>query len=271
MFFSKHGLATAAARHVPWRKWRHWFELLRELIVRDMKVMYKRTVFGIAWSLILPLIQLAIFYFLFRVVFSLSIRNYSLFTFCGILAWNWFSTSINQGVGVILGSRELLRQPGFPMPILPVVALSVNLINFLTAMLLLLFVLVLTGKAPTANALALPLVMVVQFAFTLGLIYFLAALNVIFRDTQQIIGVLLQLAFFMTPIFYDVATVPERFRSLYLLNPMARIVTAYRSLLMHGDPPDWLPLAAIGILSLGLVVMSLKFFEKTSYRFVEEL
>jgi lipopolysaccharide transport system permease protein len=249
----------------------HTIDLLRELLIRDIKVKYKRSVLGVAWSLVTPILQLFIFYFLFHLVFSVNIPRFSLFTFCGILAWTWFQSSLIHGMGVIVGSRELLRQPGFPAAILPVVAVGADLVTFLVSLFILTIVLGLAGTPPQAGILALPLVITVQFVLTLSLTYFLAACNVIFRDTQHIVGVLLQLYFFMTPIFYDVASIPERFRTLYLLNPMARILGAYRTSLMEGRAPEWLPLLTIGLLSAGFAGLSLRFFRRTSYRFVEEL
>lgn len=249
----------------------HGMDLLRELLIRDIKVKYKRSVLGIAWSLVTPILQLFVFYFLFCLVFSVKIPRFSLFTFCGILAWTWFQSSIIHGVGVIVGSRELLRQPGFPAAILPVLAVGANLVNFLISLVVLMIVLVLSGTPLKAGIYALPFVVAVQFVLTLSLTYFLAACNVIFRDMQHIVGVLLQLYFFMTPVFYDVASIPERYRTLYMLNPMARILGAYRTSLMEGRAPEWLPLLIIGVLCAVFVGLSLKFFRKTSYRFVEEL
>jgi lipopolysaccharide transport system permease protein len=266
-----YSLLKTMATRLRWPKPWHTLDLLRELIIRDIKLMYNRSVLGIAWSLINPLLQLAIFTFLFRHVLSTRISRFSLFTFCGILAWTWFQTSLIRGAAVIVESRELLRQPGFPAAALPVVAVGTNFINFLISMSILMVVLLLEGTAPKAAFLAVPFIIAVQFVLTLSFVYFFAALNVIFRDTQHILGVLLQLYFFMTPIFYDVTSIPEHYRTLYMLNPLARLLGAYRTSLMLGEAPDWLPLLIIGLLSATLMTFSLSFFRRTSKRFVEEL
>jgi lipopolysaccharide transport system permease protein len=172
---------------------------------------------------------------------------------------------------VIIDSRELLRQPRFPVALLPVVALGSSSINFIISLIVVLLFLLLGGTVPGVSILMLPLVISVQFVLMLSIVYFLAAMNVIFRDTRHILPVVLQLCFFMTPIFYDITSVPERYRPFYLLNPMARLVGAYRTLLMQGNTPEWLPLFTIGMLSLGFMGLSHSFFRRTSYRFVEEL
>jgi lipopolysaccharide transport system permease protein len=214
---------------------------------------------------------LAIFYFLFQKVFSLSIQRYSLFTFCGVLAWNWFQNSLTQATSAIVASRELVRQPSFHPPILPLVTVATNCVNFLLALVVLLFVMVISGTPPRMEIIWLPLIVALQFILTAGGAYFLAAVNVIFRDTQHIVAVLLQLYFFVTPIFYDVGSVPAQYRSMYMLNPMVHIVGAYRALFIKGTPPEWLPLWIIGGISTVFFFISLRLFKNMSYRFVEEL
>ncbi len=246
-------------------------DLIRELIVRNIKLSYKDSALGILWSLINPLLQLFIFYFLFQKVFSLNIARYSLFAFSGILAWTWFQASLNQAVNVIRGSRELVKQPGFPTMVLPPPAVACNLINFLIAVLMLMLFLLLSGTVPGLSLIALPAVMAIQFVFMLSLAYLVAALNIIFLDTQYILSVALQLYFFLTPIFYDINSVPERYRGFYLLNPMTHLVGAYRNILMNDTFPPSIPLIVIVLFSLGFLWLSIRFFKKMSYRFVEEL
>ncbi len=247
------------------------FDLIRELIVRNIKLAYKDSALGIMWSLITPLLQLFIFYFLFQKVFSLNISRYSLFTFSGILAWTWFQASLNQAVQVVRGSRELVKQPNFPSIVLPAAAVGGNLINFLIAIIVLMGFLFLSGTVPGLSLIELPAVMAVQFFFTLSLSYLLAAMNIVFLDTQHILGVALQLYFFVTPIVYDVSSVPERYRSFYNMNPMTHLLGAYRNILMDDKFSPPIPLISILALSFCLLWGSMRFYRKMSYRFVEEL
>ncbi|TMA57854.1 MAG: ABC transporter permease, partial [Deltaproteobacteria bacterium] len=171
----------------------------------------------------------------------------------------------------ITGSRELIRCPGFPAAILPVVTVATNLIHFLLSFPVLLLFLLLNGTGLSLTILASPLVMVLQFILTLSLAYLVATANVIFRDTQHLLGVLLQLLFFLSPVFYDASTVPARYQSLYRLNPLVHLIDAYRAVLLRGTLPEGLPLLALGVVAVGLLYVGLKVFTQTSYRFVEEL
>ncbi|MBE9127583.1 MULTISPECIES: ABC transporter permease [unclassified Coleofasciculus] len=258
---------------VPLPKWRlpYLYDLLRELVSRDMKLLYKRSALGVAWTLINPLLQLAVFAFVFQLVLPVSISHYASFVFTGLLVWNWFQNSLFQATGVIIANRSLIRQPGFPNAILPVVITTTGLIHFLLALPVLIVFLLIDGIALKPVILFLPILQALQFAFTVSLAYVLAALNVTFRDTQHTLGVLLQLFFYLTPIFYDLQNVPTGYQSLYFLNPMVHIVTAYRDVLIQGTQPNWLALLIIGLMMAVLLPVGHYYFQRQSDRFVEEL
>ncbi|MFN7141101.1 MAG: ABC transporter permease [Limisphaerales bacterium] len=246
-------------------------DLLHSLVLRDMKAQYKSSILGILWSLINPMLQLMVFSFLFKVVLPLGIDNYAAFAFSGMLAWSWFQLSMLQATSAITSQRELIRRPGFPAPILPAITVTTNLINMLLALPLLLAFILITGGELKSTMLFLPLLMMLQFVFTLSLAYLTATANVLFRDIQHLMGVCLQLLFYFTPVFYSASRVPERYRYLYELNPMVHLVTAYRDLLLFGQMPN---LQSLGYLALGstvMLVVGYKFFVRMRDRFVEEL
>jgi len=246
-------------------------DLLREMVVRDMKLRYKRSVLGILWSLLNPLFQMVVFTFLSRRVLSLDIPNYPSFVFTGLLAWNWFQTTVTLATGAITSNRELIRRPGFPVAILPVVTVTTNLIHFVLALPVLLVFLVLSGGRLSVTILALPLVILLQFVLILGLGYLVATLQVTFRDTQHILGVFFMLLFYLTPVFYDASIVPGRFQTLYQLNPILHLISAYRAILIQGNLPDFGALLALGALGGLLLWLGHTVFRRASYRFVEEL
>jgi len=247
------------------------YDLLRELIIRDMKLRYKRSVLGILWSLLNPLFQMVVFTFLSRRVLSLDIPNYPSFVFTGLLAWNWFQTTVTLATGAITSNRELIRRPGFPVAILPVVTVTTNLIHFVLALPVLLVFLVLSGGTLSVTILALPLVILLQFVLSLGLGYLVATLQVTFRDTQHILGVFFMLLFYLTPVFYDASIVSGRFQTLYQLNPILHLISAYRAILIQGNLPDFGALLALGALGGLLLWLGHTVFTRASYRFVEEL
>lgn len=249
----------------------HARDLLRELVGRDMKLRYKRSFLGIVWSLLNPLLQLLIYYFVFALLLPLNIPHYISFLFTGVLVWNWFHSSVVFATGAIVDNRDLIRRPGFPIAILPTVTVTSHLIHFLIAMpILLIFLIVDVGRITGALA-ALPLVVAVQFIMTLSLAYLVATSHVRFRDTQYLLSVVLQLLFFVTPIFYDMTSIPERYRSLLNLNPMVHLVDAYRAILIHGEWPDPVSLGILAGGSMLLLAIGYMIFVRASYHFVEEL
>ncbi len=246
-------------------------DLLRELVARDMKLRYKGSVMGIAWSLLNPLAQLVVFGFVFRFVLPLNIPDYTAFLFSGLLVWSWFQTSLFASTTAIVDGRSLIKRPGFPAAILPVVTVMSNLIHFLLALPVLLLFLLLTHVQIHSTILLLPVIIVLQFILTLSLSYFLATFHVTFRDTQHLIGVILLLFFYLTPIFYDASIVPERFLVYYKLNPMFHIIDAYRAILIRGELPALLPMVGLTAVSLILLLIGYRTFLNAGYTFVEEL
>lgn len=246
-------------------------DLLRELVVRDMKLRYKRSILGVAWSLLNPLMQMLVFVFLFRRVLPLDIPNYPSFVFTGVLAWSWFQAALSLATGAITDNRELIRRPGFPTAILPVVTVTTNLIHFLLALPIPLLFIVIGGGRLTGAIVTLPLVIAVQFLLILGLGYLVATVHVTFRDTQHLLGVFLMLLFYLTPVFYDASIIPEHYQPFYRLNPMFHLITAYREILIQGNLPDLRTLLALAAIVGGLLWLGHRVFTRASYRFVEEL
>ncbi len=246
-------------------------DLFRELIARDMKLRYKRSVMGVAWTLLNPLAELAILFLIFGLVLPLNIPNYPAFLFTGILAYGWFQNSLNFATGAIVGNRELVRQPGFPVLILPVVTVATNLIHFLLALPILFALLIYSGIQMTRAVFALPMIIVLQFLFTLSLAYLVATFHVRFRDTQYLLRVLLQLAFYLTPVFYGPSAIPGRYQLLYRLNPMVFFVDGYRAVLIRGEFPAPGYAALVTIMTAGLLLVGLHVFRRASHRFVDEI
>ena len=246
-------------------------DLLSELLIREMRLRYERSALGLVWSIINPLSQMLIYTFLFRVVFRLDIKNYPAFVFTGTLVWNWFHNGLEMTTNAITNNRELIRQPGFPLAVLPVSTVIIPLVDLLAALPVLFLFLIIGSKWPTSAVLVLPVLVVIQFIMTLGLGYILASSNVIFRDTQHLLRVFLNLLFFLTPIFYDSSMVPQSLQFFYRMNPMVHLVNAYRMILLEGTVPDWRPLLILCLFFSGVTWLGWTIFIRASHRFVEEL
>lgn len=257
------------------KRFRHDFlylwDLIFTLVGRDIKLQYKRSLIGIAWSFITPLVQLVVYYFVFQLVFSLDIPNYAAFTFIGMLIWTWFQTSLVRGAGAITENRDLVRQPGFPTLALPITSVITNLVQLLLSLPVLLIFLLYSSLWLAPTILFFPILVAVQFIFTLALTYLVAAINVTFRDTQHILGILLNILFYLTPIFYSASIVPQQYLLLYSANPLVFLVDAYRSIFLDKSLPSLLPLILVLSLSSALLFVSYKVFQIASHRFAEEL
>jgi lipopolysaccharide transport system permease protein len=246
-------------------------DLLWELVLRDLKLRYKGSVLGLTWSLLNPLAQLLVFGFVFSTILPLNIPNYTAFLFSGLLVWSWFQSSLFAATTVIVDGRSLIKRPGFPVALLPVVTVMANLVHFVLALPVLLLFLLLTGLPLHGTILLLPLLIAIQFLLTLSIAYFLAAVHVTFRDTQHLVGVFLLLFFYLTPIFYDGSVVPATYQSIYRLNPLLHLLEAYRSILIEGSLPDFGVLGLVTAVSAGLLLLGFRVFRRASYTFVEEL
>ena len=249
----------------------HTWDLLCELVSRDLKVRYKRSALGLAWSLVNPIAQLLVFSFLFGQVLRLEIESYPSFVFTGVLAWGWFQSSVWQAAGAFVDNRQLIRRPGFASAILPAVTVTTNLIHYLLALPVLVGFIAWNGGAIGPALLALPVVLLIQYTLTLGLAYLVATSQVAFRDTGHLLGLLMMLLMYLTPVFYDPRAVPAEYRLLYDLNPMVHLIAACRAILMHGEWPDWQALGWVAVASGTLLALGYRVFARARNRFVEEL
>ncbi len=253
------------------QRWAHLRDVLRELIARDVKLRYRGSYFGMAWTLLNPIAELAVLLFIFGSVLPLSIPNYAAFLFTGLLVYTWFQTSLFFATAAIVGNRDLVRRPNFPLAVLPIVSVASTLLHFLLSLPVLFALLLWNGVHLTLALLALPALVVVQFTLILALSYPLAAVNVWFRDTQYFLKVALQLLFFLTPVFYESKTIPERFQALYRFNPMVGVVDGYRDVIVRGvlpSPQSWLTLLAV---SGVLLLLGFAAFTRASRQFADEL
>ena len=262
---------TGSALSPKRRHWIHLRDVLRELVVRDFKLRYKKSLLGVAWSLLVPIAQLVVMYVVFHKIIPLNIPHYTTFLFTGILPWTWFQSSLLAASVIVVDNRELVKEVGFPVAILPPITVISQLIHFLLALPILAAFLVFDGYRSGVAILALPLVILIQFAFTLSLAYIVATLQVPFRDTQYLLGIVLFLFFYLTPVFYDGSSLPAGYQALYQLNPLVHFLGAYRSILIRGEWPAGVPLLILAILSAAVLWLGYVFFMKARDQFVEEL
>ncbi len=253
------------------RDWRHDLDVIAVLVDRDLKMLYKRSWLGLGWALATPLVQLMVFSLVFRRVLSVQVDNYASFAFTGVLVWGWFQSTLSQSTSLITGSPALVRQPGFPLPLLPYVTAGVRFIHFTLALPVLLVFLWLQGIEPGWAWMSLPLIAAVQFTLSVGLAYPLAALNVTVRDTQHVVSVTLQLLMFLTPVYYSLDSVPPSLLPWFRLNPMVGLLEAWRDVLVYSRWPDATTLALLATFAVALHLIGRRVFVAQSHRFVDDL
>jgi len=229
-------------------------DLIVNLVMRDLKVRYKNSVLGILWSLLNPLLMMLVFTFVFKVLAGSSkLSAYPAFILSGLLAWNLFSTSVLGATNSIVSNAHLINKVYFPRAVLPISVVFSNLVNFVLALPVFFVLAALLGLTLTKWVVLLPIVVVVQLAFTLGVSFGLATANVFYRDTGIVMEVVLLAWFFLTPIFYPISEVGrggfhfgnivlssyDVQRWMRILNPMASIIATYRDILYWGAKPGW--------------------------------
>lgn len=244
--------------------------LLLSLTQRELKARYRNSVLGFFWTFLNPMLQMAVYTLLFSVYMRQKMEAYTYFIFVGLLPWIWFSSSLIAGSSAISDRRDLLTKVRFPAQVLPATVVVTNLINFLLSLPLMIVLGMFFGRFPTWHLIAFPAVVLAQLCVTLAIAYLVSALNVTFRDLQQIVSNLLTLWFFVTPIFYQSTTIPERFRTVGVLaNPMAVMISSYQAIFYEQRLPDPAPLLMWMAISLVLLWVASEIFERRREEFAE--
>jgi lipopolysaccharide transport system permease protein len=244
--------------------------LLLSLTQRELKARYRGSVLGFLWTFLNPTMQMLVYSLLFSVWMRQQIEHYTYFVFIGLLPWIWFSSSVGGGASAISDRRDLLTKVRFPAQVLPATVVATNLINYVLALPLLLLLGLLFGHLPSWHIILFPVVVFVQLWVTLALAYLFSAINVTFRDLQQLLSNVLTMWFFVTPIFYRAENIPERFRDIVLLaNPMAVMVTSYQAIFYEHRVPAAGPLAMWMGIAVVLLWLASGLFERRREEFAE--
>jgi len=213
--------------------------LIMSLVLKEVKLRYQGSVLGFLWTFLNPLLLMCVYTIVFSIFLRIRVENYPVFLFCGLIPWVWFSTSILEGADSIVRGGDLITRALFPPQVLPSVTVFSNLVNFVFS-LPLLFIFLLLFKVKTGIALiSLPIVMIIQAVFTMGLVLMVSALNVHFRDIQHILGNVIIMWFFATPILYPMTSIPVKLRFITVINPMSTLIKAYRDILFYRQFPNW--------------------------------
>ena len=245
--------------------------LIKQLVARDFKTKYKRSVLGVVWSFLNPLLTMAVQYIVFSTIFRSDIPNFVVYLLSGIVCFNFFHEATDMALTSIVGNAPLITKVYVPKYIYPLTRVISSTVNFLLALIPLLAAMLLTGVPVRLSALLLPLGVLCLFAVSLGVGLILASSMVFFRDTQFLWGVLSMLWMYATPIFYPETIIPEQWLLLYKCNPLYHIIRFIRIALLHGVSPEPKAYALMFVASFLPLVIGIAVFRKTQNQFVLNL
>ncbi len=212
-------------------------DLIVALVARDLKVRYRRSAIGFVWTMLQPLLMMLVFQVVFAALFHFDIHNYPVYAFAGILFWNFFSQSILASMNSLKGNAQLLQKLPVPKAVFPIATVVSGVINLGFALVPLLALLIATRHPIGPALLFLPVAILLAAVFTLGAGLLLSPLAVFFHDVVELVGVLLTVFMYLTPIFYPMTIVPERFRFLVRFNPVRSILEVFRDPIYYGKIP----------------------------------
>lgn len=235
-------------------------ELLYFLVWRDIKIRYKQTVLGAAWAIIQPLATMVVFTVIFGRLAKIPSEGipYPIFSYCALLPWNYFAIALDRSSNSLVNNAQLLSKVYFPRLVIPLAGVSAGVVDFGIAFLVLIGIMLFYGIAPTVTALALPAFLLLAMATALGVSLWLSALNVQYRDIRYVIPFLIQFWMYATPVVYSSSLIPERWRVLYGLNPMAGVVEGFRWALVGANAPG--PMLAMSMAMVLLILISGAFY-----------
>jgi lipopolysaccharide transport system permease protein len=246
-------------------------ELLYFLTWRDIKVRYKQTALGAAWAIIQPFMTMVVFSLFFGRLAGMASNGlpYPIFAYCALLPWNYFAGALDRAGNSLVGSANLITKVYFPRAVIPLSAVLAGLLDFGIAFLVLIGMMLFYGIVPTAAILTLPLFLLLAMLTALGVGLWLSALNVQYRDVRYALPFLVQFWLFASPVAYPASLVPEPWRVLYGLNPMAGVVEGFRwALLGQAATPG--PLLAVSVvMACVLLASGLFYFQKMEETFAD--
>ena len=246
-------------------------ELLKTNVKKDIGGKYKNSFLGVLWSFINPLLQIAVYAFVFQIIMRSNIENYAVYLCCALVPWQYFSSVVLRGAATIIDNGNIIKKVYFPREILPISIVTSEGINFLISTIIILGFVIISGIGLSVNIFWYFLILAIQYIISLGISFIVSSLSVYFRDFLHLLGVFMQLLFYATPIVYSANDVPAGFRWLLKINPMSYLIEGYRSIFYDKIPPNFRSLGIALIMGIILCVIGYLTFRKLEKGFAEEI
>lgn len=253
-----------------------WRELLWQMTAREVKSRYKQSVLGYFWVILTPLAQMLVMSFAFSIILRISTNStanipYSIFLFVALLPWTLFANSLSSAANSLISSSSLITKIYFPRTILVISTIIAKIIDFFFAISILVIYMVVYQIPITWNILWVIPIFLIQQIFTLGLALFFAAANLLYRDIQFLLNMILLLWMYITPVIYPADLVPDKYRLLFQINPMAVFINAYRQVILGGGPPKYSSLLVGLVVSTIVLLIGFSYFKSREKIFADNI
>lgn len=246
-------------------------ELLKTNVQKEIRGKYKGSFLGVLWSFLNPLLTVLVYAIVFPYIMRVQVPNYLIFLIVAIIPWNFFTTCITTGCNCVWLNGGIIKKVYFPREILPVSVILAGLINFLISCVIILLFLIFGGVGVSIQLLWLPLIAIIQSLLSLGLLFILSAINVYVRDVEYVVVFVVNLLFYGTPILYTVDMFPKNVAWLLNINPLAHLISAYRSIFYYQTVPNFWSLLYLTVVSLVVLLIGYSVFRKLEKGFAEEV
>ena len=260
-----------------WKDLWRYRELFYILSWRDLKVRYKQTVIGVVWSVLRPLLTMAIFTFVFGRIANFQPPEgvkYAVLVFAGLLPWQFFAAGLTEASNSLIGNERLISKVYFPRMIIPAASVITSLVDFFISLVLMFLLMLWFGTVPSINLILLPLFIIMAFFASFGVGLWLTALNVKYRDFKHVVPFLVQIGLYLSPVGFlsekAKEIIPEKFRLFYYLNPMAGVIDGFRWCFFGNKTPIYWPgmFISLGIIILFLLI-GVRTFRKMEKNFAD--
>lgn len=253
-----------------------WRELLWQMTAREIKSRYKQSILGYFWVILTPLAQMLVMSFAFSIILRVSTNStgnipYSIFLFVALLPWTLFANSLSSATGSLVANSSLITKIYFPRTIMVISTITAKIIDFFFALSILIIYMVVYQIPITTNILWVIPIFLIQQIFTLGLALFFAAANLLYRDIQYLLSMILLLWMYVTPVIYPADMVPEKYKIIFQVNPMAVIINAYRQTILGGGPPKYSSLLVGLLVSFITFLIGFKYFKSREKIFADNI
>lgn len=246
-------------------------ELLIELGKREIKARYKQSILGYAWVILVPLINLIVL----SIVFSFFIRvptgdiPYPIFLFTALVPWMFTTNSISSATKSLLSNKSLITKIKIPREVFPLSSIMAKLVDFALYLVILFVFILIFGVKLHLTVLFFPLIFIFHLMLVIGVSFILSALNVFYRDVENLLEVALAAWMYLTPVLYPPELVPDKFRQIFNINPLTPIINSYRNVVLYGVAPPWQSFAYSAAFSVVIFILGYLYYRKRSRYFAD--